>query len=89
MGQGDTDAVDSNGYLTLAGGTLTINAQSPFDYDGQLSFTGTKLIVNGTETTSVSNQMMGGEAAGFGGKGSMNPGGQPQGEPPQSGGPRK
>jgi hypothetical protein len=90
MGQGDTDAVDSNGYLTLAGGTLTINAQSPFDYDGQLNFTGTKLIVNGTETTSVSNQMMGGEAAGFGGNGSMNPGGQPPqgdagGQPPQGG----
>ena len=100
MGRGDTDAVDSNGYLTLAGGTLTINAQSPFDYDGQLAFTGTKLIVNGTETTSVQNQMMGGEAAGFGGKGSMNPGEHPQGgeqppegEPPQGeapsgGGPR-
>ena len=92
MGQGDTDAIDSNGDLTLAGGTLTINAQSPFDYDGQLTFTGTKLIVNGTETTSVQNQVMGGGAAGMGGKGSMNPGGPDavtgatQGSDPSQGG---
>ena len=60
MGQGDTDAIDSNGDLLITGGTITINAQSPFDYDGTGSKTGGKLIVNGSETDTLSNQMMGG-----------------------------
>ena len=66
MGSGDTDAVDSNGNLVIAGGTLDITAQSPFDYDGTCEKTGGTLIINGTETDSVTNQMMGG---GHGGKG--------------------
>ena len=33
MGAGDTDALDSNGYLYITGGVVNINAQSPFDYD--------------------------------------------------------
>lgn len=68
MGSGDTDAVDSNGNLILAGGTLDITAQSPFDYDGSLEQTGCTLIVNGQETSTVSNQMMGGMGM-MGGKG--------------------
>ena len=68
MGSGDTDAVDSNGNLILAGGTLDITAQSPFDYDGSLEQTGCTLIVNGQETSTVSNQMMGGMGK-MGGKG--------------------
>ena len=60
MGQGDTDAIDSNGDLLITGGTITINAQSPFDYDGTGSKTGGKIIVNGSETDTLSNQMMGG-----------------------------
>lgn len=68
MGSGDTDAVDSNGNLILAGGTLDITAQSPFDYDGSLEQTGCTLIVNGQETSTVSNQMMGG-MGNMGGKG--------------------
>lgn len=67
MGSGDTDAVDSNANLILTGGTLDITAQSPFDYDGTCEKTGCTLIVNGTETDSVANQMMGG----MGGMGSM------------------
>ena len=60
MGQGDTDGIDSNGNLYLNGGTIKINAQSPFDYDGEAKLNGATLIINGTETTTITNQMMGG-----------------------------
>ena len=71
MGAGDTDAVDSNGNLIITGGTLDISAQSPFDYDGTCQKTGGTLIVNGTETDTITNQMMGGGKGGGmkGGKG--------------------
>ena len=61
MGAGDTDAIDSNGALYINGGTVTITAQSPFDYDGvgQLSSSAT-VIVNGQQITTLSNQMIGG-----------------------------
>ena len=72
MGSGDTDAVDSNANLILTGGTLDITAQSPFDYDGTYQKTGCTLIINGTETDSVSNQMMGGGC--MGGMGGMHGG---------------
>ena len=65
MGSGDTDAVDSNANLILTGGTLDITAQSAFDYDGTCQKTGCTLIVNGTETDTVSNQMMGGGMGGM------------------------
>ena len=72
MGQGDTDGIDSNGNLYVKGGTLNINAQSPFDFDGQSDYTGGTIIVNGQETNTVTNQMMGGghggPGGGFGGK---------------------
>ena len=69
MGTGDTDAVDSNGDLYINGGTLTINAQSPFDYDGTAQKNGGTLIVNGSETDSITNQMMGGMGGQMGGPG--------------------
>ena len=74
MGQGDTDGIDSNGNLYVKGGTLNINAQSPFDFDGQSSYTGGTIIVNGTETNTITNQMMGG-----GMRGGMD-GGMPGGD---------
>ena len=64
MGSGDTDAVDSNGNLIITGGTLDITAQSPFDYDGTCQKTGGTLIINGTETDTISNQMMAGGKGG-------------------------
>lgn len=73
MGQGDTDAVDSNGYIYINGGTLDITAQSPFDYDMGASLNGGTLIVNGQETTEITNQMMGGMPGG-------DMGGQPGGD---------
>ena len=77
MGQGDTDALDSNGALTITGGTINITAQSPFDYDGTGTFSGGTVIVNGQEVTQLSNQMMGGGMMGGqmgGGPGGMGGG---------------
>ncbi len=71
MGQGDTDAIDSNGNLYINGGTVNITGQSPFDYDGTAQYNGGTIIVNGTQTNSITNQFMGG---GMGGMGTM-PGG--------------
>ena len=79
MGQGDTDGIDSNGDLYINGGTVTVNAQSPFDYDGTAQKTGGTIIVNGTRTDSITNQMMGG-------MGGMQPNGQAQGNAPMQGG---
>ncbi len=80
MGSGDTDGVDSNGHLILNGGTLDITAQSPFDYDGTAQNNGATIIVNGTETDTITSQMMGGGGMG-GGAGGMsgNMGGGPGG----------
>ena len=66
MGEGDTDGIDSNGNLYINGGTINITGNSPFDYDGEAKYTGGKMIVNGEETTTITNQFMGG---------GMNPGG--------------
>ena len=76
MAQGDTDGVDSNGNLYLNGGTISINAQSPFDYDGTAQHNGGTIIVNGTETNEITNQMMGGSmmGGGMGGPGGMGGG---------------
>lgn len=81
MGQGDTDGLDSNGDLYITGGTVSITGQSACDYDGTAQKTGGTLIVNGTETDTIPNQMMGG---GMGG----NPmqGGGMGGNPMQGGG---
>ena len=67
MGQGDTDGIDSNGNLIINGGTIDVTGQSPFDYDGQAQYNGGTLIVNGSQTNSITNQMMGGGMGGFGG----------------------
>ncbi|MBR3275877.1 MAG: carbohydrate-binding domain-containing protein [Eubacterium sp.] len=71
MGAGDTDAVDSNGNIYMNGGTLTITAQSAFDYDGTAEYNGGTIIVNGVQVNSITNQMMGGmgmQQGGFGGQ---------------------
>lgn len=77
MGQGDTDALDSNGALTITGGTINITAQSPFDYDGTGTLSGGTVIVNGQEVTQLSNQMMGGGM--MGGQMGGGPGGMGEG----------
>ena len=75
MGQGDTDGIDSNGNIYINGGTINITANSPFDYDGEGKVNGGTVIVNGTETTTLTNQMMGGGMMG-GPQGNMQSGGQ-------------
>ena len=76
MAAGDTDALDSNGYLYINGGTLDITAQSPFDYDLGAEYNGGTIYVNGTEVDTITNQ--------FGGMGGMpgTPGGDFGGEMP-------
>lgn len=67
VGQGDTDALDSNGDLTIAGGMVTLTAQSAVDYDGTGSFTGGTLIVNGETLTDLpEGGMMGGPGGNMG-----------------------
>ena len=65
MDQGDTDALDSNGYLYINGGELIINAQSPFDWDIEGKLNGGTVIVNGETITELSNQF-GGEGGPMG-----------------------
>ena len=86
MGPGDTDAIDSNGDLAITGGVIQISAQSPFDYDGQGSLTGGTVMVNGTQISSLSNQMMGGPMGGGWGGQPGGQGGQPGGQGGQPGG---
>ena len=78
MGAGDTDGIDSNGDLTITGGTVDVTGNSSFDVDGTITFTGGTVIVNGQQVSSIPNQMMGGGMGfGFGGRGGQ--GGMDQG----------
>lgn len=70
MGTGDTDGIDSNGNLTINGGNITIECNSPFDYDGTGVLNGGTVVVNGEEVTELTNQFEGGM-----GKGGMDKGG--------------
>ena len=79
MADGDTDGIDSNGDITINGGTVSINGQSTIDYDGAAVFNGGTLILNGEETDEIPNQFEG-----------MAPGGMtppdgfvPEGNPPE------
>ncbi len=73
MGQGDTDGIDSNGDITINGGTISIDGMSAFDCDGRASLNGGTLICNGQEVTSIPTQMMGGGMMN-GGMGGQMPG---------------
>ena len=63
MEAGDTDGVDSNGDITINGGTLSITGRSTFDCDGKATYNGGTIIENGKETNSITNQMMGGKGS--------------------------
>ncbi|MDO5119510.1 MAG: carbohydrate-binding domain-containing protein, partial [Coriobacteriales bacterium] len=60
MGAGDTDALDANGNLYISGGTVSISAQSAFDFDGVGELTGGTVYVNGEQVSTITNSMMGG-----------------------------
>lgn len=81
MGPGDTDAVDSNGDIYVRGGTLTISANSSFDYANQGSITGGTVTVNGQQITEMPAQMMPGDPGGGQGQQGGMPGGGQGGMP--------
>ena len=60
MGAGDTDGIDSNGDLTINGGNISIECNSPFDYVGTGALNGGTVVVNGEEVTELTNQFEGG-----------------------------
>ena len=80
MAQGDTDALDSNGYLIVNGGYVNIEAQFAFDFEYGAELNGGTVIVNGSEVDTITNSMMGGWGGGWGGQGG-GPGGFPGGRP--------
>ena len=79
MGQGDTDGIDSNGDIIINGGTISVTAQSTFDYDGTGTINGRTVICNGQLVTTLANQMMGGGRMGELNQGGMNQNGIPGG----------
>ncbi len=97
MGSGDTDAIDSNGYIYINGGTIDITATSAFDYISGAELNGGTVTVNGETITQITSSMMGGgmQGGGMGGQqgspgnqnGNANQSGQQQGMP-QGGGPQ-
>lgn len=74
MAQGDTDALDSNGYLYVSGGTIDISAQFAFDFEYGSEFTGGTIYVNGEQVNEIAESMMGGPGGGFGGPGDFGGG---------------
>ena len=89
MADGDTDAIDSNGNLTVNGGYIEINAQSAFDYDLNGTYNGGTIIVNGQEINSVSNQFTPGGMPGQGGQAFPGGDGKNQNGGKFPGGPRR
>lgn len=81
MADGDTDGIDSNGDITINGGTISINAQSAIDYDGTAVFNGGTLIINGEEVDQITNQFEGMTPP----DGDFQPDGMtpPEGDPPE------
>ena len=56
-----TNGIRINGIIIyINGGRLDITANSPFDYDGTAQNNGGTIIINGTQTNTITNQMMGG-----------------------------
>lgn len=76
VGQGDTDPIDSNGNITVTGGTIKMTGQTGFDFDGTATYTGGDIYLNGEKQTEIVNSMPGGGG----------PNGGPQGGGPTPGG---
>lgn len=64
MGAGDTDGVDSNGYIIVNGGTVNVTGNSTFDYEISGEYNGGTIIANGEQITYIPNQFMGGGMGG-------------------------
>ena len=83
MGQGDTDAVDSNGAIYVNDGTRDITAQmSSFDYESEGQINGGTVTVNGESITQMPAGMNGGGPGGMQGGGMQGGmrGGRPGGQ---------
>ena len=61
VGQGDTDPIDSNGTITVTGGTIKMTGQTGFDLDGTATYTGGDIYFNGKKQTEIVNSMPGGD----------------------------
>ena len=73
VGQGDTDPIDSNGNITVKGGTIKMTGQTGFDFDGTATHTGGDIYFNGEKQTEIVNSIPGGG----GPQGNGGPGGRP------------
>ncbi|SCP98742.1 carbohydrate-binding domain-containing protein [Anaerobium acetethylicum] len=60
MASGDTDAFDSNGTISINGGTIDIEANSAFDSNGTAELNGGDVTVNGQAITQITQSQMGG-----------------------------
>ena len=88
MVAGDTDGVDSNGDITINGGTVSVTGMSSFDYDGTGVINGGTVTCNGEQVTTLPNQQFGGMGrGGFPGGGWGGHGGPGDGRPDEGGEP--
>lgn len=77
VGQGDTDPIDSNGNVTVTGGTIKMIGQTGFDFDGTATYIGGDIYLNGEKQTEIVNSMHGGGGPNGGPQdGGPAPGGQ-------------
>ena len=77
VGQGDTDPIDSNGNITVTGGTIKMIGQTGFDFDGTATYIGGDIYLNGEKQTEIVNSMHGGGGPNGGPQdGGPAPGGQ-------------
>ena len=78
VGQGDTDPIDSNGNITVTGGTIKMTGQTGFDFDVTASYIGGDIYFNGEKQTEIVNSIPGGGGPqGNGGPGGPAPDGRP------------
>lgn len=75
VGNGDTDAFDSNGNIYINGGTIDVSANSAFDPNGTAELNGGTVTVNGEEITEIVITGPGGMGGGMQGGGMMRSGG--------------
>lgn len=82
MNGNDVDCIDSNGNVSVSGGTINVSypgsgPSESFDYDGTATFTGGTIIINSEQVSEIPTPtMMGGgrggnmgDMGGFGGRG--------------------
>lgn len=53
MADGDSDAVDSNGDITINGGNFDLTCGSSFDSDGTIAHNGGTVVINGETVTEI------------------------------------